>query len=283
MLKLSALAALMLTASFAANAGLTNDVPSCYAANHYKFTSTPYTKLAYILVDQTVMLNAELKQEALDNASRLMGPGTKFIIAEFSAFSQDRYLSVLNTGIIESPMTANQRANVAVHTLDGFDTCMKGQAGYSVRMVSKAVTTAMSGATDTLAQSDIMMALKTISDVVAQDAAKEKVVFVITDGLENSSITSFYSKNGVRLIDPKQEVGKAVDNHLVGNFGGASIYVLGAGVMPPPKDGTKAERAGYRDPKTLDRLSSFWKAYFEQSNAKLVGFGMPALVAPVRF
>lgn len=280
---LSAIAALILTASFAAHAGLTNDVPSCYVANHYKFTSAPYTKLAYILVDQTVMLNAELKQEALDNASRLMGLGTKFIVAEFSAFSQDRYLSVLNTGVIESPMTQSEHDNVPVHSLAAFDSCMKGQAGYSVNMVSKAVVSAMSGATDTLAQSDIMMALKTISDVVAKDTAKQKVVFIVTDGLENSSITSFYSKNGVRLIDPKQEIGKAVENHLVGNFGGASIYVLGAGVMPPPKDGTKAERAGYRDPKTLDRLSSFWKAYFEQSNAKLLEFGMPALVSPVSF
>ncbi len=276
-----AMAAASLT-SFSVQAGLTNYVPSCYKAGHYKFESAPYTKFAYILVDQTVVLNPELQKESIDNAVRLLEPGTKFVVAEFSAFSQNRYLSVLNTGIIESQMTKSQRDNVPTHTLGSFDSCMKGQAGYSVQMVSKAVSSAMSGADD-LAQSDIMMALKTISDVVGRDSAKQKVVFVVTDGLENSSITSFYSKNSVRLIDPAKELSKAKDNHMMGDFGGASVYMLGAGVMPPAKVGTKAEREGYRDPKTLDSLNKFWKEYFERSNAKLMEFGTPALVSPVGF
>lgn len=280
---IAALAAALSVASMSVQAGLTNDVPSCYTANHFKFASEPYTKLAYILVDQTVVLNSELQKESIDNAVRLLGPGTKFVVAEFSAFSQDRYLNVLNTGIIETPMTQSEHDNVPVHSLAAFDSCMKGQAGYSMGLVNKAVVSAMSGAADTLSQSDIMMALKTISDAVAKDAAKQKVVFVVTDGLENSSITSFYSKNSVRLIDPAKELSKAKDNHMMGDFGGASVYMLGAGVMPPAKVGTKAEREGYRDPKTLDSLNKFWKEYFERSNAKLMEFGMPALVSPVAF
>jgi hypothetical protein len=277
----AAIAATSLT-SLSAQAGLTNDVPGCYKAGHYNFESAPYTKFAYILVDQTVSLNSELQKESIDNAVRLLGPGTKFVVAEFSAFSQNRYLSVLNTGIIESPMTKSQRDNVPTHTLGSFDSCMKGQAGYSVQMVSKAVASAMSGADD-LAQSDIMMALKTISEVVGRDAAKQKVVFVVTDGLENSSITSFYSKNSVRIIDAAKELSKAKSSDLIGDFGGARVYMLGAGVMPPAKVGTKAEREGYRDPKTLGSLNKFWKEYFENSNAKLIEFGAPALVSPVSF
>lgn len=279
---LAAAIAAALFASLSAQAGLINDVPSCYKAGHYKFESAPYTKFAYILVDQTVVLNPELQKESIDNAVRLLEPGTKFVVSEFSAFSQNRYLNVLNTGIIESPMTKSQRDNVPTHTLSSFDSCMNGQAGYSVQMVSKAVSSAMSGA-DNLARSDIMMALKTISEVVGRDTVKQKVVFVITDGLENSSITSFYSKNSVRVIDTDKELSKAKSNDLMGDFGGASVYMLGAGVMPPSKIGTKAEREGYRDPKTLNSLNQFWKAYFDKSNARLMEFGAPALVSPVSF
>lgn len=269
--------------SMSAQAGLTNDVPSCYVANHYKFASSPYTKLAYILVDQTVMLDPELQKEAIESALRLMGPGTKFVVAEFSAFSQQRYLDVLNTGIIENQMTRDERDNVPVNSLASFDSCMKGQADFSLGMIRKDMTSAMSSASDTLAQSDIMMAMKTISETIATDTAKQKVVFVVTDGLENSSITSFYAHDSVRIIDSEQELAKAKSDNMIGNFGGARIYVMGAGVMPPAKVGTKAERYGYRDPKTLDHLNRFWKGYFNQSNAKLIEFGEPALVSPIGF
>lgn len=283
MLKKIVLAITLAAVSFFAQAGLNNEVPSCYKASHYKFESAPYTKLAYILVDQTVVLNPDLQREAVDNAVRLLGSGTKFVVAKFSAFSQNRYLEVMNTGIAESPMTPAQRNEVPIHTLDNFDACMKGQAGYAVKMVSGDVTLAMSGATSELAQSDIMMALKTISDVVAHDTAKQKVVFVVTDGLENSSITSFYSKNSVKIIDAEKEMSVASSNNLIGNFGGAKVYMMGVGTMPPAKSGTRAEREGYRDPKTLNALRAFWQGYFDKSNAKLAGFGEPTLVEPVAY
>jgi len=280
---LAAAVAVMLAATSQAFAGLVNDVPSCYAANHFKFKSSDYSRLAYILVDQTVILDPELQREAMNNAIRLLGPGTKFVVAEFSAFSQNRYLDVLNTGIIENPMTKEERDNVPVRTLGPFDNCMTGQARFSISLVEKAMKSAMQDSTDTLAQSDIMMALKTVSEAVAKDPAKQKVVFVVTDGLENSSVTSFYVRHGVRRIDPSKEMDKAEANHMIGNFGGASVYMMGVGVMPPAKVGTKAEREGYRDPKTLESLDEFWKRYFSASHAKLQETGNPALVTPPGF
>ena len=47
---------------------------------------------------------------------------------------------------------------------------------------------------------------------------------------------------------------------------------------------TPAAPAGATDNQQLDRsLHSFWQAYFQHSNAKLVEFGTPALVRPVSF
>ncbi|MHB1301062.1 MAG: hypothetical protein ACYCY8_09385 [Burkholderiales bacterium] len=65
--------------------------------------------------------------------------------------------------------------------------------------------------------------MKTVSSAVSKDPAKQKVVFVVTDSLENSSVTSFYVRHGVRRIDPTKEMEKAESNHVIGNFGGASV------------------------------------------------------------
>ena len=66
---------------------------------------------------------------------------------------------------------------------------------------------------------------------------------------------------------------------MLGDFAGARVYVIGAGVMP---EGDTKKGGVYRDPKTMDALAKFWALYFKASNADLAGFGQPALLNPVR-
>ena len=54
----------------------------------------------------------------------------------------------------------------------------------------------------------------------------------------------------------------------------------GTGPGSLPETGKSAR--SYRDPKTLNALATFWKAWFGKSNANLVEFGMPALLNPVK-
>jgi hypothetical protein len=49
---------LALMTALPAHAGLTNDVPSCYAANKIAAPQIPYDQLIYVLIDQTVLLDA---------------------------------------------------------------------------------------------------------------------------------------------------------------------------------------------------------------------------------
>ncbi|OZB55436.1 MAG: hypothetical protein B7X43_01000 [Thiomonas sp. 15-63-373] len=280
---LSAIAAIGLAFSASAHAGLVNDVPSCYAANHFKFQSAAPDKLIYVLIDQTVQLDPNLQQSVISNLNRMLGPKTKFVVAEFSAFSQGRYLNVLNTGIIEAPMTQDESSNIPLRQLPNFKSCMDGQAKFSVALADKAANTAMQGATSSLDQSDIMSALQNVSSAIKSDPAKDKVLFLVTDGLENSSVSSFYANHIVRKIDPAAELQKAKAADLMGDFGGAKVFVLGAGTLQPAKTGSKAARDGYRDPVTIHRLNDFWAGYFKGSNANLVEFGAPALVTPLSY
>jgi len=272
---------LALSAVLPAHAGLTNDVPSCYAANKIAAPQVPYDQLMYVLIDQTVQLDATLQKSVLDNVQAMLKPGTKFVIAEFSAFSQGHYLNVLHTGVIERPVPASEEGNVVMSRLRDFHTCMQQQLVYGQRLALGATAQVLKSGTSSLDQSDILMALKSVSPAVAQERAAHKLVFVVTDGLENSSVTSFYARNAVRHIDPAVELKKAQDNNLFGDFGSARIYILGAGVMQPATSGSTAVRNGYRDPKTLMDLKQFWNGYFSRSNAQLVEFGEPALLEPL--
>ncbi len=55
------------------------------------------------------------------------------------------------------------------------------------------------------------------------------------------------------------------------DFGGASLYVVGTGII------TGKNSTTYRDPKILMSLKNFWEEYFSKSNANLVELGQPAL------
>ncbi|MEW6467110.1 MAG: hypothetical protein AB1434_14605 [Pseudomonadota bacterium] len=266
-----------------ANAGLVNDVPSCWAATHLAPSGAPYDRLVYVLLDQTVQLDPMLDQSVVDNTMRLLQPGTKFVIAEFSAFSQGHYLNVLHTGILEKPLPASRVSNTPIQAAKHLEQCLGMQRGFAQRMAIATLADVLKSSTASLDQSDIMQALKTVSTAVRDDPAKQKLVFVVTDGLENSSVTSFYAHNAARNIDPKVELAKAAAAHEFGNFGGATVYVLGGATMPPAQHGTQAQMNGYRDPPTLLHLKQFWQGYFARSNATLAEFGEPALVTPVAF
>lgn len=231
----------------------------------------------FVLIDQTTVLDDNLKQLVRNNVAPFASHGNAFLIARFSAFSQGRYLDVLNAGKIEAVIPEQDRGAISVKLLKTFDACMQGQQMYAARMMAGAINKAMQESSDSLAQSDVMSSLKEFSTRVRESNAKDKIVFVVSDMLENSSISSFYMKKGVRVIDPAKEMAIAEKNDQIGDFGGARVFILGAGVIPEVK-GAKS----YRDPKTMNALKSFWTGYFEKSNAALEQFGMPALLSPVK-
>ncbi|MDE2343113.1 MAG: hypothetical protein KGL63_06925 [Betaproteobacteria bacterium] len=210
-------------------AGLVNDIPSCYAASHFTFGSPPPNRLLYVLIDQATPLSPALQKSVIDNINHALGPATKFVIAEFSRTSNNHYLQVLHTGIIESPMTPNERNNVPVNALGGFDNCMRDQAFFAIHMADTTAQQILQSATGAPNQSnDILLALKTVAPVIAQDPARQKVLFLVSNGFENSSFADFASGT----FNPGQLLQQARAKGLLANFGGAQVFVLGAGITP---------------------------------------------------
>lgn len=268
----------------AASAGTVDDMPSCYAANQIRPEGgSAYDRLIYVVIDQTVAWNRQLETQVVDNAERLLQPGTKFVVADFSAFSQGRYLQVSHTGVIEKPLSAEQRENTPISKIGSFERCLSDEAAYGRKLAADSIAAAMQGSSGSLDRSDIMGSLQALAQAVRADSAIRKVVLVASDGLENSSVTSFYRRGAVALIDPGREMAKAKANHMLGNFGGAAVYIVGGAMLPPAAAGTRAQRDQYRDPQVLHALASFWGDWFKASDATLVEFGEPSLVEPIRF
>ncbi len=258
-------------------AGVVNDVPSCYQANHFKMPAAKLEQEFFLAIDQTTVFDDRLRAQIVDNGLRSIRPASAYTVMDFSAYSQGRYTEVVTRGVVEPSFPEKDRDDVSERALRSFDACMTGQTSFARKSLVSTVQQIEAGATNDLAKSDILAALKDMGDKVRTSPASEKILFLASDMLENSSISSFYSHSAVRKIDPAVELKKAAAAGLIADFGGARVYVLGAGLLT--EDAKKAKV--YRDAQTMMALKLFWSEYFKQSNANLVEFGEPALLGSV--
>lgn len=269
---LAAVALALLGPSWAA---AENGLPSCYDPKLGVTAAPPMTEL-FVLVDQTTAFDKTLQQQVADNVRPFMEGGNAYSVISFSAFAQGRYAQVLSTGTIEPGIAPALRDDISKPLLAKFDSCTKRQPALAMNAIGNALRTAFSGADPSLAKSDVMGSLKAISGRVKKSVAKEKIVLVASDMLENSAVSSFYGPRGtsVRQIDAAKEMKLAADNELFGDFGGAKIFVIGAGLLAAEGQ----TKGAYRDPKTMRALVTFWNSYFQRSHATVVELGQPALL-----
>lgn len=251
-------------------------IPSCYEANKLGVAPPANIEL-FVFVDQTTTFDKTLKQSIIDNVGRILRPGVAFTVGSFSSFNQGKYAEVIASGALEAPIETSKREDISTRLLRNFDSCMQSQMQYGAQVAWKAIGQAMNGSSSDLAKSDVVASLRDLSARVRESTAKEKIVLVASDMLENSSLTSFYANNTVRKIDAYKEL--KIISGIFGNFDGARVYVIGAGMLA---EDAKYAKGVYRSPQVMQALSQFWAGYFESSNAKLIEMGKPALMNPIR-
>lgn len=259
-------------------AGNTDAVRSCQDKQLPPFPPTARELL--VVVDQTTPLSPALQQSVADNIKPFLVAGSSFSIVVFSAYTQGHYTEMLASGKLDTALPADLRNDIAKPLLAKLDLCQQRQPQQAAQAAGQALRAAYQGTSSNIAKSDIYASLKSISSVVKQSAATDKVVLIVSDMLENSSVANFYAEQGksVRNVVASKELRAVEDNQLLADFGGARVYIIGAGLLADDVVHNKS----YRDPKTMQSLQTFWREYFNKSNAKLVEFGQPALLNPVR-
>lgn len=269
---------LQLCISGAAMAGNTDAVRSCQEKLLPPFPPTARELL--VLIDQTTPLSPALQQLVANNVKPFLVAGNSFSVVVFSAYTQNHYTDVLASGKLDAVLPPEVRNDVAKPLLAKLDLCLQRQPQQAAQAAGQALRAAYQGSSGSIAKSDIFASLKSVSSVIQQSAAADKIVLIVSDMLENSSVANFYADQGraVRKLVPARELRAVEDNHLLADFGGARVYVIGAGLLADEAAHSKS----YRDPKTMQALNAFWADYFNKSNAKLVEFGQPALLNPIR-
>ena len=257
-----------------ASAGSQNAMQSCFSDKIAAQKSTPNVEM-FIVVDQTTQFDNGLKQSIANNIRPFIKAGNAISVVEFSAFMQGHYTDVLVSLNLDQEISQDQRSDISKPLLSNFDQCQANQPRKASQLVGVALKSAFKNSSNGIEKSDILASLKDISTKVRQSQAKRKIVLLASDMLENSSISSFYSKHAVRQISPDQELALVKKSNLFGDFGKAEIYIIGAGLLDEnPKDNTKI----YRSPLVMNALSDFWKDWFKKSNATMIEFGQPALL-----
>ena len=250
------------------------DSTSCY--DIYKSSVKPNVAIeraVFVLVDETTIFNEKLQEQIIKNTLSKIAPANYIYIGKFSAFIDNHYNEKMFEFKIEIPLSSDQRYYERKDTLAKIDKCLKDQQGYVSGQIVQSIKKSFLNPNDDIAKSDVLYALQDFGqNVISQVEAKEKIVILASDMLENSTITSFYAKGATRLIQPETELNKIEKSNLFSNFDNSKIYVIGTGLISS-KDNNKT----YRDPKILASLKDFWTKYFVKSNGNLVEMGQPAL------
>jgi len=251
-----------------------NDVPSCYKALKMEDPDPVPAKELFILIDQTTPIDKNMMIFTYKNMMKFIKNDYAVTIASFSSNANGKYTDVAYSGKLEALLPDNAKFDIAKKSLRKYEGCMNGQYTYAKKKATKALVYTLKGANKKLPHSDIIKSLDDISDhIIKPSSAKEKVVLLVSDMIEYSSITSFYAKGSLKKINTKAELSKVKKSGYMADFDGAKVYVIGAGMVG---------KNAYRDSKTLKNLTDFWQSYFEASNAKLQAIGTPMLLEDVK-
>jgi len=250
-----------------------NDVPSCYEALKLTNPNPTVEKELFILVDQTTPLDKKMMIYTYKNMMKFIKNGYAVTIASFSANANGKYTDVAYAGKLEALLPDGSKHDIAKKILRKYQGCMNGQYKYAKKKATKALVGVLKGANKNLPHSDILKSLDDISKhIIAPSKANSKAVLLVSDMIEHSSITSFYSKGNLKKVNADKEMKKVKSSGSMANFAGADVFVIGAGIVG---------KKGYRDAKTLKMLSTFWEKYFAATHANLKAFGTPMLLEDI--
>jgi len=253
-----------------------NDLPSCYDfLNLSNIRPESSGRELILIIDETTLLPVELKKSVFNHIMRFMKPGDNLRLYRISAFMPNSFLQLEYAAILESELTGKVRDTVGMSSLRKLDKCLKQQQLAFRNELIKKISASFGNENKEIARSELLFSLQKISQDIQFRNITKRVALIVSDMLENSAFTSFYTHNRIREINPIQELKKAGENHLIANLEGWRIYVEAAGLGP------HNAKYGYRSGKTMQRLEQFWRLYFEKSGATLKGFGTPMLTMEI--
>lgn len=265
---------LLLLVSLQVSADARNDFHSCRdLLSESSSEPTLYQRELFVIVDQTVRLDVALKRHVHATVHEFLQPGDRITLLTFSAYAQSHYASMPLSGATDALLDDDTRYHTSLTSLRKFDRCMARQGEVVRRHIDMALKTALNGGDDSLPRTEVAASLAEFgANVIARSTAKRRVVLLVSDMLENSSTASFYRNGELVQLDVAAAMKTTVASGALSDWQEAEIYIIGAAYSP---------QGVYRTRPVLESLKKFWSIYLEKSNARLVGWGQPELLAQI--
>lgn len=258
-----------------ANFDMRNDIPSCYEyAKVAEANNTEIERELFVVVDQTVHLDTNMKKNVHAQVSNFGRPSDKVTIVTFSAMAQGEYTNIPFTGFFEQSPTVDVKNNMNAISLRNLESCL-GQQQRAMKAAHSALKDSFNDADESYPRTELVGTVLSIgNDLVSRSPAKRKVVLLVSDMLENSETLSFYSRGSVKVPDASKSYKKILEQGFEGDFNGAEVHVIGAGYVHGGKN--------YSSQKSMIELEKFWRQVFANSNVEMKQFGKPNLLRNIQ-
>ncbi|GGW78999.1 hypothetical protein [Alteromonas halophila] len=277
MIKRAALMMLAAAAShFAVAQADRDDIVSCYDyAEVADIKPTTPLRDIVVMVDQTVNLDTNLKKSVHHQVQQLVGTGDRIRVVSFSANAQGRYTDITFDGEFDQPMSEEQRNAMNRLKLGKFDKCMEMQSTKAINLVHKQLKGSFHDSDQNYPKTELVGSLLDVSKTVfAENNTQRRILILVSDMLENSDMSSFYSAGSVRAIDADAEFAKYANSIVPTALSSVEVFVIGGGYA----QGGSA----YSSQSALNSLEAFWEAVVKQAGGTLKQFGTPQLLTDIK-
>jgi len=252
----------------------------CYAESKLLSHAGQPEKSTVVLLDETTVFDELQRNQITEQLIALIQPRTEIKVLSFSAYIGGRYTQPLLDLGFSAPIEEKLRDTIRKPSLAKFDSCMRTQKYHAESLIRRTLADYYKRSSDKIPKSDIVGTVRDVgASVMSKISAKVKRVLLVSDMLENSDITSFYSRGSVRRIDARRELALVEARGMLTDLRHAKVFVIGAGIIHT--DPSRPNTDEHRDQGTLQALRAFWSGYFEKSNARLIEFGQPLLLQPI--
>lgn len=253
-----------------------DDIISCYDyADVSDFKPSSYMRNVVVMVDQTVNLDTNLKKTVHQQMGQLLTAGDRIRIVPFSANAQGRYTDVTFDGTFDIELSQDSRNAMNRLKLNKFDACMEKQKAGAIRLVHEKLKMSFHDSDQAYPKTELVGSLMNVSKSLFSDGGEQrKILILVSDMLENSDVSSFYSQGSVRAIDAEDEFVKyelSIPNDALSSV---DVFVIGGGYL----NGGKA----YSSQVALNSLRSFWEKVVTKAGGDLSDFGTPQLLKDIK-
>jgi hypothetical protein len=248
--------------------------PDCYDRLGLQTYRPAPARLLAVAIDETTVLTPALTGELQHLVATTIRPGDQISVILFSAFGRERHMrEVASLGVDALPPADVQRTMPMARLRDLQDCSLMTRTA-TTKALRDLVSAAAAQASPDIARSEIVMAIREIGGKLKASPTARKSLVLVTDGMEHSTITSFYRQKNLRDIDATEELSKVQAKANGTDLGGAEVYIFGGGLVANPD--------GMRESSGVIALETFWTGWIKQSKGTLVAFGKPTLLVPIK-